>query len=41
VALAGDQAISPTLVYGGNETIQRKNIRVLNWNAVGNILDHM
>ena len=29
MALAGDQAISPTLVYGGAETMVRKQIRIL------------
>jgi len=32
--LAGDQAISPTLVYGGTQKHVRKGIRILGWNAV-------
>jgi len=36
--LAGDQAISPTLVYGGSEAYVHKGIKVLGWNAVGQVL---
>jgi len=39
MALAGDQVISPTLVYGGTETTHRKSIRILNWRSVGQILE--
>ncbi len=38
-ALAGDQVISPTLVYGGTENMRRKGIRVLNYRSVGRILN--
>ena len=38
MALAGDQVISPTLVYGGTETTHRKSIRILNWRSVGQIM---
>ena len=39
VALAGDRAASPALIYGGTETHERKGIRVFGWNAVGRILE--
>lgn len=38
MALAGNRAISPTLVYGGTETHERKGIGVFGWNAVGRAL---
>jgi hypothetical protein len=38
LALAGARAVSPTLVYGGNEPFERKGIRVLGWNAVASAL---
>lgn len=39
MALAGDRAHGPTLVYGGSETMQHKGIRVLSWRAAGEVLD--
>jgi len=36
--LAGDQAIAPTLIYGGTEAHERKGVRVLGWNAVARAL---
>jgi uncharacterized protein len=36
--LAGDQAFSPALIYGGTETINHKEIRVLGWRTAGNLL---
>ncbi len=38
MALAGDQAIAPTLVYGGTEAYSRKGIKVFGWNAVAQVL---
>ena len=38
LALAGDQAATPALVYGGTETHARKGINVFGWNAVGKVL---
>lgn len=34
-ALAGDQAVAPTLIYGGTEGYARQGVRVLGWNAAG------
>jgi AAA+ ATPase superfamily predicted ATPase len=39
MALAGDQVISPTLVYGGTENTVRNGIRILNWRSAGQILN--
>lgn len=39
MALAGDQAISPVLVYGGTETHAHKGISVFGWNAAGQVLE--
>jgi hypothetical protein len=38
LALAGDQAAAPALVYGGTETHVHKGINVFGWNAVGKVL---
>lgn len=35
LALAGDSAFSPTLIYGGTEITTRKGIRILNWRTAG------
>ncbi|WP_024329940.1 ATP-binding protein [Thioalkalivibrio sp. ALR17-21] len=37
-ALAGDMARSPTLIYGGEGEHQRKDVRVLGWERVGEIV---
>lgn len=34
-ALAGERVTVPTLVYGGNETYERRSIRVFGWEQVG------
>ncbi|MBW1903467.1 MAG: ATP-binding protein [Deltaproteobacteria bacterium] len=39
VALAGDQAIAPALVYGGTERHVHKGINIFGWNAVGQVLE--
>jgi predicted AAA+ superfamily ATPase len=39
MALAGDQAISPTLVYGGAGKNVRKGVIVYGWNAVSKVLE--
>ncbi len=36
-ALAGERAVSPTLVYGGAESFERQGVRVLRWNAVARV----
>ena len=37
MALAGDMAIQPTLVYGGTENYSHKGIRVVGWRDAGQI----
>ncbi|WP_026279235.1 MULTISPECIES: ATP-binding protein [unclassified Thioalkalivibrio] len=37
-ALSGDMARSPTLVYGGEGEHQRKDMRVLGWDRVGDVV---
>ncbi|WP_019558154.1 ATP-binding protein [Thioalkalivibrio sp. ALE12] len=37
-ALAGDMARSPTLIYGGEGAHQRKGVRVLGWDRVGDVV---
>lgn len=37
LALAGERAISPTLVYGGTDSFERQGVRVLGWNAVARV----
>lgn len=39
MALAGDHAISPILVYGGTETHTHKGISIFGWNAAGQVLE--
>ena len=39
MALAGDQAFAPALVYGGTETGERRGVRVYGWKAVGEVLE--
>jgi|GEM_PF-1189937 len=34
MALAGNRAVAPALVYDGNESLERKGIRVCGWNGV-------
>jgi predicted AAA+ superfamily ATPase len=37
-ALAGDQTMTPSLVYGGTEALVHKGINVFGWNAVEKVL---
>jgi hypothetical protein len=37
MACAGEQAVHPTLVYGGTEYQERRGIRVLGWNLLDEI----
>jgi hypothetical protein len=37
--LAGDQAISPALVYGGIDKHIRRGINIYGWNAVSQVLE--
>ena len=37
-ALADGRAFEPTLVYGGTESLEHKGVRVLGWNAAGQVL---
>jgi hypothetical protein len=39
MALAGNRAVAPALVYGGKESLERKGIRVCGWNAAGRVLE--
>jgi len=39
VALAGDTAINPTLIYGGNEKYRHKGIRIIGWRDAGNFIE--
>lgn len=39
MALAGDMAIDPTLVYGGKENYLHKGVRVLGWRDSGNLIN--
>jgi hypothetical protein len=39
MALAGEAALNPTLVYGGQESFQHKDIRVTGWAECGRLLD--
>jgi len=34
VGLAKERAVEPTLIYGGTETLERRNVRIFGWNAV-------
>lgn len=38
-SLAGEQVLSPTLVYGGAETTRHKGVRVFNWRDVDRIFE--
>jgi predicted AAA+ superfamily ATPase len=38
VALAGDMAINPTLIYGGAENYRHKGIRIIGWRDAGNFI---
>lgn len=40
LALAGEQAFSPALVYGGDRNLVRKGIRVFAWDSAAQALDH-
>ncbi|NOY86864.1 MAG: ATP-binding protein [Deltaproteobacteria bacterium] len=37
--LAGDRATCPTLIYGGRESLTRKEVNVSGWEAVGRVLE--
>lgn len=37
-ALAGDLAVSPTLIYGGTETHTHRGVNVYGWNEAGRVL---
>ncbi len=37
MALAGDAAINPTLIYGGTENYQHKGVNVVGWRDAGKI----
>ena len=39
MALAGNRAVAPALVYDGNESLERKGIRVWGWHATGRVLE--
>ena len=39
MALAGNKAFGPSLVYGGTENLLRKNVRVFGWPAAGEVLN--
>ncbi len=39
-SLAGDLAVSPTLIYGGTESRTHRGINVYGWNEVGQVLWH-
>ena len=39
MALAGNKAVAPSLIYGGKESLERKGIRVFGWNVVGRVLE--
>ena len=38
MALAGDQAFAPTLIYGGSENLVRKGIQIYGWDKAGEVL---
>jgi predicted AAA+ superfamily ATPase len=38
LALAGDRATEPTLVYGGTDTHARRGVKVFGWNALQHVL---
>ena len=37
-ALAGEQAVAPTLIYGGTESYEYQGVRVVGWNQVGQVI---
>lgn len=37
--LAGDQAVAPSLVYGGREPLAYKAVRIFGWDSVHNLFD--
>jgi len=37
--LAGEQAISPKLVYGGIDKHVQKGVNIFGWNAVSQVLE--
>ena len=39
MALAGNKAVAPSLIYGGKESLERKGVRVCGWNAAGRVLE--
>jgi uncharacterized protein len=39
MALAGDRAFAPTLVYGGTETMRRKETRIFSWRMAGEVME--
>lgn len=39
ISMAGKQAVSPTLIYGGTNSYSHKDVRVLSWNKVACCLD--
>lgn len=38
VALAGDRAVSPAVIYGGEEVLERQGVRVFGWRDAGRVL---
>ncbi|RUM38588.1 MAG: AAA family ATPase, partial [Desulfobulbus sp.] len=38
MSLAGQTAITPTLIYGGSDSYNRQDIRIISWKESGNIL---
>ncbi len=40
VSLATEKAISPTLVYGGDESYSKQGLQIVSWRRSGNILQH-
>lgn len=38
--LAGDKAMTPTLVYGGSETYRHKETRVIGWQKSGEVFEN-
>jgi len=39
ISMASEQAVSPTLIYGGTDSYTRKDVRVLSWNKVADCLN--
>ncbi|MEN8232757.1 MAG: DUF4143 domain-containing protein [Thermodesulfobacteriota bacterium] len=38
MSLAGQDAITPTLIYGGSDSYKKQGIRITSWKESGNIL---